>query len=112
MAIYHVLRGRGCDPVALDPWYFPSVQDYHQLLDSNGFRVEHISLNPRFNPLTGTLVDWLQLFCRTSFLKGFNDAEALEIMQEVENMCAVDCRDESGNWAMMYTRLRFVGIFE
>ncbi|TDL23206.1 S-adenosyl-L-methionine-dependent methyltransferase [Rickenella mellea] len=112
MAIHHVLRNHGQDPLKLDPWYFPSVQDYRNLLESTGFRVAHISLHPRFTPLNGSIVDWLKVFCRKSMLNAYDDAEAEGIMKEIENMCAIDCRDESGNWAMMYTRLRFVALLD
>jgi len=53
------------------------------------------------------LYDWLNLFVRSSFLRNFSDEEASEIMREVEDRCRGDCRDASGKWAMMYTRLRF-----
>lgn len=33
-------------------------------------------------------------------------------MREVQVLCAPDCRDASGNWALMYTRLRFVAILD
>lgn len=81
-----------------------------QLLESNGFRVEHVSLTPRLTPLTGPLADWLRLFCRNSFLAGVPDADAEEIIAEVQELCRVDCCDSSGNWAMMYTRLRFAAV--
>jgi len=57
--------------------------------------------------LPEALSGWLQTFVRGTFLKTIGDEEAQEILEEVENMCRVDCQDESGNWSMMYTRLRF-----
>ncbi|KAH8114653.1 S-adenosyl-L-methionine-dependent methyltransferase [Phellopilus nigrolimitatus] len=47
MAIHTVLRRRGFDPAALDPWYFPSIEDYKQVLESAGLRITHLSLTPR-----------------------------------------------------------------
>ena len=55
----------------------------------------------------GTLAAWLDLFCRRSILGNLRDEEAEEVIKEVEAMCEVDLKDEDGNWAMMYTRLRF-----
>ncbi|KAG8985159.1 hypothetical protein FRB90_004901 [Tulasnella sp. 427] len=109
-AIHSVLRKRGYDPKKLDPWYFPSVQDYQSLLESEGFEVQHISLTPRITPLPGDLVDWQQTFCRESCFAEMSDQEAAEAMSEVQDLCAVDCRDASGSWAIMYVRLRFVAI--
>lgn len=28
-------------------------------------------------------------------------------MDEVTQMCEVDCKDKDGNWSIMYVRLRF-----
>lgn len=36
-----------------------------------------------------------------------NDLDAEAIMDEVEQMCGVDCKDQTGNWSLMYVRLRF-----
>ncbi|PCH33037.1 S-adenosyl-L-methionine-dependent methyltransferase [Wolfiporia cocos MD-104 SS10] len=107
-ALYHVLRTRGHDPILLDPWYFPSVDDYKSLLESSGFDVQTISLHPRITPLNGPLIDWLRLFARPYFLKEMTDEEAEEVMAAVQDLCSVDCRDSQGHWSMMYTRLRLV----
>jgi len=67
-----------------------------------------MSLVPRLTPLgDGGLRAWLQLFARRTFLKTVNDMDAEAIMDEVEQMCRVDCKDRACNWSMMYVRLRF-----
>jgi hypothetical protein len=81
---------------------------YLKRLQEGGFTVTEISLNPRYTPLPGSLVDWLRTFARTSFLSTLSDEEAEEVMDEVEQACTVDGRDADGNWAMMYVRLRFI----
>ncbi|TFK70363.1 S-adenosyl-L-methionine-dependent methyltransferase [Pluteus cervinus] len=111
-ALYQVLRARGHDPIALDPWYFPSMEDYVKLLVTAGFEPVHVSLTPRITPISTGLGDWQQLFVRNSFLKDLSDEEAAEIMDEVENICRVDCQDQSGKWAMMYMRLRFSAVLK
>ena len=83
-----------------------------QVLENAGFTVEHISLNPRYTPLKTDLIDFQETFCRNSFYANLSDEEAKEVMQEVQDVCAIDCRDEAGNWALMYTRLRFVAILK
>ncbi|KAG6831659.1 hypothetical protein H0H87_004609 [Tephrocybe sp. NHM501043] len=110
--IHHVLRKRGYDPMPRDPWFFPSVEDYEKLLTDAGFKINHISLNPRLTPLAGGVSQWLQMFARHSFLSDLSDEEAKEIMDEVEDICRVDCRDESGKWFMMFMRLRFQAVLE
>lgn len=84
----------------------------YQLLITAGFEPTHISLTPRITPLETGLYDWLNLFARVSFLRDFSDEEAIQIMREVEDRMRVDCRDASGRWAMMYTRLRFAAILK
>ncbi|PPQ81268.1 hypothetical protein CVT25_015052 [Psilocybe cyanescens] len=111
-ALHDVVRSKGRDPEDLDPWYFPSMEDYVKLLVTAGFEPTHISLTPRITPLPTGLYDWLNLFVRSSFLRDFTDEEASEIMRDVEERCRGDCRDASGKWAMMYTRLRFTAVLK
>ncbi|KAJ7164697.1 S-adenosyl-L-methionine-dependent methyltransferase [Mycena crocata] len=106
-ALHRVLKSRGHDPIPLDPWFFPSVEDYTKLLIAASFEPLQISLTPRVTPLADGIRGWLEVFARKSFLKDLPDGEATEIITEVEDICRVDCQDSSGNWAMMYTRLRF-----
>ena len=77
------------------------------MLEAEGFAVAEIGLHPRLTVLNGPLVDWLELFARAPFLADKSDAEAREILMEVQNVCERDCKDADGNWAMLYTRLRF-----
>lgn len=67
-------------------------------------------MHPRLTPLPGPLLDWLRLFCRNSALANVGDDEAEEILQEIQKVCEVDCRDEKGNWCIMYVRLRFAAV--
>ncbi|PPR00440.1 hypothetical protein CVT24_004501 [Panaeolus cyanescens] len=111
-ALHDVIKTKGHDPIPIDPWYFPSVDDYSKLLVQGGFQVQHIEIVPRITPLTTDVYDWLNLFVRHSFLKQFDDEEADWIMREVQERCRVDCQDVSGKWQMMYVRLRFSAILQ
>ncbi|KAG9036757.1 hypothetical protein FRB95_008088 [Tulasnella sp. JGI-2019a] len=108
--LHTILKVRGMDPVKLDPWFFPSAEEYKALLEKGGFQVTHISLNPRITPLPGSLVDWMRTFCRETWLANLPEQLAEEIMQLVEDRCTVDMRDSGGKWSVMYVRLRFVAI--
>lgn len=56
--LHAILRERGDDPAALDPWYFPTPDAYCKILESVGFRVESIELVPRITALpTGKSLD-------------------------------------------------------
>lgn len=111
-AIHRVMKSRGYDPVACDPWYFPSMEDYVKLLVSSGFEPMHMSLTPRITPLASGLYDWLELFVRHSFFKDVPGEEVNEILEEIVEQCRVDCQDESGKWAMIYMRLRFSAVMK
>ncbi|KAG6372810.1 S-adenosyl-L-methionine-dependent methyltransferase [Boletus reticuloceps] len=101
-ALHYAVRKRGLNPEEMDPWYFPSVQEYQTLLQNAGFRVDTMSLVPRLTPLDdGGLRAWLQLFSRGTFLKTVNDADAEAILDEVEEMCRLDCQDLSGKWSLI-----------
>jgi hypothetical protein len=137
-ALWQAVRERGRDPAALDPWYFPRVEEYRRvstgvsvmysvtdiglkLLIAAGFEPLSIELYPRPTQLPTSLYGWLQTFARSSFLASFDDAEAEAIMRQVEAACAPDCRyeemdDETGEvkerWEVMYVRLRFVAVLK
>ncbi|KDN40980.1 hypothetical protein RSAG8_07686, partial [Rhizoctonia solani AG-8 WAC10335] len=106
-ALHQILKSREIEPSEVDPWYFPRPEHYAKVLESEGFKIEHISLNPRITPLPGPLVDWLRTFARNSLLAAMSDEEAEQAMQEVSDLCEPDMRDEKGDWAIMYVRLRF-----
>ncbi|KAJ7645640.1 S-adenosyl-L-methionine-dependent methyltransferase [Mycena polygramma] len=109
-ALHRALKSRGYDPVALDPWFFPSVEEYTKLLVAASFEPIHISLVPRATPLEAGIRGWLEVFARKSILKDCSDSEATEIIKEVEEQVRVDCQDKLGNWNMMYNRLRFSAV--
>jgi len=83
---------------------------FAQLLTAASFEPQHMSLTPRVTPLASGIIGWLTVFARTSILRKFSDEEATEIMKEVEEICRVDFQDRSGQWAMVYMRLRFSAI--
>ncbi len=124
-AIHGALRRRGIDPTPLDPWYFPTVEDYtevsrhaprlvvessmtflSQLLEKHGFKANSVTLHPRPTKLPSDLRGWLVTFARSSFLSSMGHKEAEEIMKEVVDELTVDCCDSKGRWEVMYVRMR------
>jgi hypothetical protein len=108
--LHNVLKARGYNPIELDPWYFPSVETYSELLTANGFEIKRIELEPRLTPLPGSLADWLYLFCRHTMLEKMGDEDGKEIIEAVEDACRVDCQSKDGKWALMYCRLRYEAV--
>ncbi|KDN36962.1 hypothetical protein RSAG8_10496, partial [Rhizoctonia solani AG-8 WAC10335] len=107
-SISNVLKRRGlANP---DPWFLPQPAEYAKILESEGFKVEHISLNPRVTALPGSMVDFLHALYRISYLKHVGDEEAEEIIEEVSSICEFDQKDEMGTWSATYVTLRFRAI--
>ena len=103
-ALTKVRQRRGLAPV--NPWYFPSVEEYRQLLEETGFQVPVIQLIPRPTVLPGKLRGWLETFAG-SFLST-EGAEREEMIAEVTEDLASTLCDDSGKWTVDYVRLRFV----
>ncbi|ELU36972.1 methyltransferase domain-containing protein [Rhizoctonia solani AG-1 IA] len=107
-AISQVLTRRG--KAAVDPWFLPQPSEYTKILESEGFRVEHTSLNPRVTILPGTLADFVRaLFC-TSYFKDIGDEEMDDMIEEVSRVCEFDHKDGTGAWTFMYVTGRSLGF--
>ncbi|KAI0290114.1 S-adenosyl-L-methionine-dependent methyltransferase [Multifurca ochricompacta] len=112
-ALHAALRKRGIDPVARDPWFFPTIEKYMELLKSAYLRPLHTSLQPRPTPVDD-LVGWIRLFGGHNFLKGIEPREEQLIVEEVVETCRKGsaCRwDEVKKlWYLDYVRLRIVAV--
>src|SRR5205823_691977 len=75
-ALRAALADQGVDPDPVQPWYFPSVDDYRGRLAARGFRVRSIALIPRPTPLPGDIGDWLETFGE-AFLAAARDRRVL-----------------------------------
>jgi len=87
-----------------NPWYFPSVTEYKELLESVGFQVESIELIPRPTPMDD-IVNWLDVFA---------NGIAEHLSQEQFEVFTIECRDilketnysDEEGWVLDYVRLR------
>ncbi|KAJ6466388.1 S-adenosyl-L-methionine-dependent methyltransferase [Mycena sanguinolenta] len=111
-ALHRALKSRGYDAISLDPWFFPSVEEYTKLLTAASFEPVQVLHTARITPLADGIRGWLEVFARKSILKDCPDSEATEIIDEVEEVLSVDCKDIWGNWSMVYTRLRFSAVLK
>jgi len=105
-ALHAALSRRGVDPAAVDPWYFPTTEDYAGRLRRRGFAVEEIALIPRPTPLPGDLADWLATFAQP-FLMAVPEAARGGLVAEVTVAVGRRLRDAEGCWTVDYRRLRF-----
>jgi trans-aconitate methyltransferase len=105
-ALIEELKGRGYDGDAVDPWFFPTPQDYGARLVRAGFDVRYIALIPRPTPLPGDILGWLTTFaqCFTAVLPL---EERQDYLEKVRDRIKPQLCDAAGNWTADYTRLRF-----
>jgi len=105
-ALHAALRGRGIDPLSIDPWYYPSAEAYARLLSRAGFTVDYIELIPRPTKLPGDIQGWLEVFAQP-FTKSVPEPKRPRFLEEIRSNLSSVLRDEEGNWFADYVRLRF-----
>ena len=88
-----------------NPWYFPSVEEYQQKLQNNGFYVHYIALIPRPTPLCSGIEKWLEIFSN-GITKNLNQEQKSKFINEVECLAKPHLYVE-GKWVADYVRLRF-----
>jgi trans-aconitate methyltransferase len=105
-ALARALHRRGINADTVNPWYFPTVEEYRHKLEVQGFVVSTIALIPRPTPLPGDLVGWLETFVQ-SFMAPVPMAERAAFLAEVVDLCRAMLCDSQGQWTVDYVRLRF-----
>lgn len=105
-ALHAGLQQRGIDPWSVDPWYYPSPEEYVDLLTRHGFTVAYIELIPRPTKLPGDILGWLEVFAQP-FTKSLDESARSDYLQEVQQALEPTLRDSEGNWIADYVRLRF-----
>jgi SAM-dependent methyltransferase len=105
-ALDQALARRGVSAAALNPWYFPTDEDYGARLRARGFVVRSIALVPRPTPLPGDVTGWLETFAE-SFTAALDPRERPDFLAEVRELLRPDLCDTIGNWTADYVRLRF-----
>jgi len=108
-ALHVALRRHAIDPTPIDPWYYPSPEEYSELLSKAGFIVTYIELIPRPTKLPGDILGWLEVFAQP-FTQAVAEPERARFLKEVRTELATCLRDDADNWFADYVRLRFKAI--
>ncbi len=108
-ALAAALARRGTDAVRVNPWYFPTTEDYGGRLRAHGFSVTSIALIPRPTPLPGDITAWLETFAE-SFTAALPVAQRPAFLDEVREALRPDLCDADGQWTADYVRLRFAAL--
>ena len=105
-ALHEALRRRGIEPSVLDPWYFPSAEDFSNLLINSNFTVRSIEIVERPTQLPGELLDWLEIFAQP-FTNAIDKDHQESFLDEVCQRSKTALRNPEGRWTLDYVRLRF-----
>ncbi len=105
-ALHASLRSRGIAPGEAFGWFFPTAEQYNQMLRAKDFTVHQASLIPRPTLLPTGMTGWLATFAAPFLAKIPADQHAA-ILRDVEELLARPLRTASGDWIADYVRLRF-----
>ncbi|MBU7584112.1 MAG: methyltransferase domain-containing protein [Nostoc sp. TH1S01] len=99
------------NPQVFNPWYFPSIGEYSNLLEQQGFEVTQAILFTRPTFLAdgeAGIKNWLEMFA-SAFLAKLSDAEKVEVIRYVEDYLQPTLyRDHA--WTADYRRIRILAI--
>ena len=105
-AFGEVLARRGIKAERLNPWYFPTAEEYGERLAANRFDVDSIRLFPRPTPLPSDVTDWLETFAQP-YLAGVPLGDRTAVLREMREQLDPVLRTRDGGWVADYVRLRF-----
>ncbi len=105
IGLHRVLKGHGHDPESVQPWYFPSAEEYRDRLIGQGFQVLSLDLFPRPTLLPDDITDWLGMFAQP-FLFLVPDEMKKQVLHEVRDSLTPTLRTADGRWSVDYVRLR------
>jgi len=108
-ALHAGLRKRAIDPWNVDPWYYPSAEEYSALLTRFGFTIDYIELIPRPTKLPGDILAWLEVFAQP-FTNAVPTGEKSEFLDEIRDKLEPALRKADGTWYADYVRLRFKAV--
>jgi len=105
-AISAVLKQRDNSYKPQHPWFFPTAEEYSNMLEENGFKVNTSVLAPRPTLLKTGIKGWLNTFANP-FLVGIDKSEHNDIINQIEDLLRPSLMDKNGNWTADYVRIRF-----
>ena len=105
-ALNQALREYNVDPGPLNPWYFPSADEYGMLLTEGGFSVRELTLFSRPTPLSEDILGWLNTFA-LNFLTSVPADDRAAFLERVREKLTRSIQDARGKWIADYVRLRF-----
>ena len=108
-ALRRVMKRRGLDYEARNPWYFPAANEYKQKLEHAGFVVAEITAFDRPTKLPTDARGWLRTFA-LPFLADVAEQEHDVFLEEVAALTKDALQADDGAWYADYVRCRFVAL--
>jgi 2-isopropylmalate synthase len=87
-----------------DPWFFPSVESYENILKSSGFKVEYIERIPRPTPIDD-IAHWLDIFAN-GIASNLTEEQKVVFKSEVREILKNKIHTKEHGWVADYVRLR------
>ena len=87
-----------------NPWYFPSVEEYTTLLESEGFKVEYMKIIPRATPMDD-ISNWLDIFAN-GVTKHLSKEQFEIFKEECRAILKETIYSQEEGWMLDYKRLR------
>lgn len=107
-ALRAVLTIRGYRVPPAEESFYPTAQEYRDVLEAAGFEVASAEIIPRATPIPSGMSAWLQTF-RGGFIDnaGVPEVERSQVIEDTRAMLRPILADQAGNWTADYVRLRF-----
>lgn len=104
-----LLRAEGVDSDSVNPWYFPTANEYRERLEGHGFSIKSMQHFERPTKIEVDIAAWLEIFA-TSFFAAFEPWRKTKLLARLRDELRSDLCDSDGNWTIDYVRLRFVAV--
>ncbi|NLV82875.1 MAG: class I SAM-dependent methyltransferase [Synergistaceae bacterium] len=98
---------RGLDYKARNPWKYPELGTFSDILENQGFKINYIARINRPTPLPKGLKSWLEVFAK-SHTKGFSEEDKRSFYKDVEKYCRPLLYTEEKGWFADHVRLRIL----
>lgn len=111
VALVAVLERRGLNRPEPMPWFFPTPEQYSDLLEEAGFFIKKMHLIHRPTPLPTGMEGWMATFSQP-FFGALPEDERESAHQEAINLLRPVLQDHQGAWVADYVRLRFEAVLQ
>ncbi len=100
-----VLDRRGIQFALVNPWYYPSAEEYRAVLEGAGFIVDRMELAPLPVRLGTGMAGFIDTFCE-NFFRPLTEYDRRAAQEEVIALLRNSMCDRSGVWTMDFVRVR------